>query len=394
MSLEAGTTYENMECLGYDHLVEHWLPEGTKSHKTYRNLKDSLTMAGGRQSEAIGRESVNYDVKTPHKENSMPLHVLDEILNTPKLELATFDGEKQVILDEIDEHLDSPDDHVWDLAYKLMYGHQPFGVSLSSLGTRESIIQASPENVITRYCKQYQPSNMKLVVAGNIKASAIFHQAEEFFGKKESTERIVTPNIKFNNRVNERVLFEDKNLNQIHVTATLTHDMLKRHSNLVLPLEILDYILHRKVFDALVSKGKLAYTAYSVLDLYATHGYIGASFSVNPLNIEKALVKLMKALQSNITRRDLAIGKATLKRVKTLDLADTDDFTEFIIRQRRTGNGEVCDPDKISQLIEQVKLEEVLDLHEAIRKKTPEYKIAAIGPITDLIARRIESAVV
>lgn len=77
-------------------------------------------------------------------------------------------------------YLDSPEDAVYDLLYETIYKDTP--LSLSVLGTEDSLNSLSREDIVDYYHKYYNPENMVISVAGNIKSKEIIKILEEKFG--------------------------------------------------------------------------------------------------------------------------------------------------------------------------------------------------------------------
>ena len=83
------------------------------------------------------------------------------------LRAADLDAERQVILEEINQHEDDPGDLVHDLFTETLWPGHPLGRPI--LGTKQSIEAAGRDQVRRFYRKHYVAGNVVVVAAGNLR---------------------------------------------------------------------------------------------------------------------------------------------------------------------------------------------------------------------------------
>ena len=88
------------------------------------------------------------------------------MLQHSRLRSADLDAERQVILEEIDMHEDSPEEVVHDLFTETVWPHHPLGRPV--LGTADTIKAATREKVNRFYRRYYRPGSLVVAAAGNL----------------------------------------------------------------------------------------------------------------------------------------------------------------------------------------------------------------------------------
>ena len=108
------------------------------------------------------------------------LRLLLEFVSTPYFTEESVIKEQGIIDQEIGMNQDSPDSRVFEeLMLNAYYAH-PIRVPI--LGTRETIRQINPENLLLCHRAFYTPGNMMLCVVGDVDPEQVAAMAEEVLG--------------------------------------------------------------------------------------------------------------------------------------------------------------------------------------------------------------------
>jgi predicted Zn-dependent peptidase len=97
----------------------------------------------------------------------MAVEHLSDMLQHSLIRKLDLDAERQVILEEINMHEDSPEDVVHDLYTEVLWPEHPLGRPI--LGTVGTIEAATPQRVRRFYHRHYVPGNFVVVAAGNVR---------------------------------------------------------------------------------------------------------------------------------------------------------------------------------------------------------------------------------
>src|SRR5205085_2733212 len=102
------------------------------------------------------------------------------LLRAPHFDQEHLDREKQVILSELGEVTDSPDDLVHDHLFEAAFDGQALGRPV--IGNERSIRAVTREDCAGWLREQFVPSRLVLSASGKIEAGALLELAERLFG--------------------------------------------------------------------------------------------------------------------------------------------------------------------------------------------------------------------
>ena len=176
--VKVGSRDENESNNGISHLLEHMAFKGTKK-RTAAQIAEEFDNIGGQNNAYTSRENTSYHCKVTDSEWKTALDILGDIVinsNFPEDELRR---EKLVILQEISENNDSPEDVVSDIFQESAYPGQALGRSI--LGNAETVKAITREQIFDYMREYYQPANMVLSAAGNIDIDELVKEAEKIF---------------------------------------------------------------------------------------------------------------------------------------------------------------------------------------------------------------------
>jgi predicted Zn-dependent peptidase len=167
----AGSRYELDAEAGLSHFLEHMLFKGASRRPTAREISEAIESVGGMHNAATDREATVYYAKVPDSAALETIDILADMVRAPIMDGAELEKERSVILEELATIEDSPAELAGLLVDETLWPNQPLGRNVG--GTEESV-SALPLSAVVRYLKaQYVPSNMVLVVAGNVRHEQI-----------------------------------------------------------------------------------------------------------------------------------------------------------------------------------------------------------------------------
>ncbi len=161
----AGSRDERPAIGGASHFLEHLLFKGTKT-RTARDIAEAFDAVGGDVNAFTAKEYTCFHSRVRDRDLPMAVDHLCDMVQRSLLRPADFEAERQVILEEINVHEDTPDDLIHDLFTETLWPDHPLGRRI--LGTRESIAGVSRDQVRRFYRTRYVPGNLVVVAAGNL----------------------------------------------------------------------------------------------------------------------------------------------------------------------------------------------------------------------------------
>jgi len=177
--ISAGGRHERLEQNGIAHFLEHMAFKGTKT-KSALEIAEAIENVGGYINAYTSRETTAYFVRVLNDDVEMAANILSDILRNSVFEQRELDVERGVILQEIGQTLDTPDDIVFDWLQETAYPEQSLGRSI--LGPSENISRFSREDLSTFVNEHYSPDRMILSAAGGVDHDTLCKLAEKAFG--------------------------------------------------------------------------------------------------------------------------------------------------------------------------------------------------------------------
>jgi len=177
--VNAGGRHEAVEQNGIAHFLEHMAFKGTK-RRSALDIAEALEDVGGYLNAYTSREMTAYYARVLEDDVPLALDVISDILLNPTFDPREIEIERGVILQEIGQSLDTPDDVVFDWLQAVSYPKQALGRTI--LGPSERV-KTFARNDLSRFVGQYYgPDQMILAAAGAVDHDILVAEAERLFG--------------------------------------------------------------------------------------------------------------------------------------------------------------------------------------------------------------------
>ncbi|MEX0758988.1 MAG: pitrilysin family protein [Tistlia sp.] len=174
-----GTRHEPATANGVAHLLEHMAFKGT-ARRSAQAIAEEIEAVGGHLNAYTGRETTAYYAKILSDDLPLALDLLADILQHSTFEEEELKRERAVVLQELGQAEDTPDDIVFDYFQEVAYPDQPLGWPV--LG-RAEIIASLPRQALFDYQQtRYGARRMVLSAAGRLEHGRLVELAESAFG--------------------------------------------------------------------------------------------------------------------------------------------------------------------------------------------------------------------
>ena len=175
----AGGRHERPEQNGIAHFLEHMAFKGTQRRSALQ-IAEEIEDVGGYINAYTSREMTAYYARILKDDVALALDVIGDIVLNPAFDPKEIEVERHVILQEIGQALDTPDDIIFDWLQEVSYPDQSFGRTI--LGPAERVAKFARADLQTFVKDNYGPAQMILSAAGGVDHDAIVKQAEAIFG--------------------------------------------------------------------------------------------------------------------------------------------------------------------------------------------------------------------
>ena len=158
-----GSNYEMENEEGIAHFLEHMIFKGSKNLKEGEfDLK--IESLGGSSNAATGLDDVHYHVLVPPENTEEALNLLLELILFPKIRKEAFEMEKEVVLEEIAQNIDQPDEIIYMKLLKECCS--PHRYSRPILGEKKTVKNILPKQMKLFHQNHYVGENCTLCIAG------------------------------------------------------------------------------------------------------------------------------------------------------------------------------------------------------------------------------------
>ena len=237
---KAGSSFEDVDKNGTAHFLEHMIFKG--SNKIMPGEFDhKIESLGGLSNASTGYDDVHYHVLVPPNNFKESLALLTNIVVAPDFNPDEFIKEKGVVIDEIKQQNDQPEERLFNYFLKRVWLSPNYANSI--LGTEHSIKNLEINDLVKFHSKHYTTEKICIAIAGNLSEEIykIFEKSD-LSGIKESPNLINLknkPSLKIRNG-RESVKFDNLEFSRIFMAWFIPN--LNDQKNII-GLEILASIL-------------------------------------------------------------------------------------------------------------------------------------------------------
>lgn len=163
--IDAGSRIETEQSGGIAHMLEHMVFKGTDT-RSAQAIATEIEDVGGHLNAYTGREQTGYYAKVLKEDVALAIDLTSDLVFSATLDDAELERERTVILQEIGQANDTPDDIIFDHFLATAYPHQALGRPV--LGTPETVSTIPRTDLVAFRDRYYQPSQMVFAAVGNL----------------------------------------------------------------------------------------------------------------------------------------------------------------------------------------------------------------------------------
>jgi predicted Zn-dependent peptidase len=370
-----GTRHEAPEVNGVSHFLEHMAFKGT-ARRDAAAIAREVENVGGHLNAYTAREQTAFYAKVLKEDTALAVDVIGDILTHSTFIPEELERERGVILQEIGQANDTPDDIVFDHFQETAFPSQAMGRPV--LGT-EATIKAMSRDALMGYMRgHYGPKATVVAAAGALEHDALLDLVRAHFADLPSTDA-TTPEAA---RYGGGEFRETRELDQVHIV--LGFPSVQHGDAMHYPTQLLSTLLgggmSSRLFQEIREKRGLVYSIYS----FASPFRDGGLFQIYAGTGEKEAGELMpvtiealRAVQHDVTEDELNRAKAQLRASLLMSLESTGSRCEQLARQLQVF-GRVIPVEETKAKIAAVTVDQVQQAAAAMFRARP--TLAAMGP--------------
>src|ERR1700761_8597214 len=139
-----GSRDERPDQMGLSHMLEHMAFKGTAS-RSARQIAEEIEAVGGYLNAYTSREQTAFHARVLKADVALGLDIIADILINPSYDESELERERQVVLQELGQARDTPDDIVFDHLQTVIYPGQALGWPI--LGNEETVSRFTPQDL-------------------------------------------------------------------------------------------------------------------------------------------------------------------------------------------------------------------------------------------------------
>ena len=329
--VNAGSRHETKNNNGISHLLEHMAFKGTTT-RTARDIAEEIENVGGHLNAYTSKEQTAYYAKVLRQDLPLATEILSDILENPTFSEDELAKEKEVVIQEMGQTRDTPDDIIFDQFQELAYPDQPIGRPI--LGTAENVRAFSPKSLSDYMENQYTPDRMVVSAAGNLKHEDLVDLTANFFQKRNPPPDQDLDQAEYVGGFVQ----EQRDLDQMHVV--LGFDGLAYDDEDYYALQVFSVLfgggMSSRLFQKIREEKGLAYSVYSFATSYADGGLFGIYAGTNEEatnELVETVCHELKEVTKHITNTETSRACAQLKSGLLMSLESTSSRCGQLARQ-------------------------------------------------------------
>ncbi|AVM75296.1 M16 family metallopeptidase [Magnetospirillum gryphiswaldense] len=377
--VDAGTRHEPAEINGISHLLEHMAFKGTE-RRSARAIAEEMDAVGGHLNAYTARDHTAYYAKVLKEDSALALDILADILQNSTVDAEELAREQAVVVQEINQSFDTPDDIIFDHFQTTAFPDQPLGRPV--LGTEELVRAMSRDTVLGYMATHYSAPRMVLSAAGRIDHDQLVELAGKAFADLPTAADVMPAPALYKGGEYR----EERDIEQVNLVlgyGGVSYDDPDYYTASVLST-LLGGGMSSRLFQEIREKRGLVYSIYSFASSYADGGLFGIYAGTGEDEVEELVPVLcdeVVKITQGVDADELQRARAQLKASILMSLESTSSRCEQLARQVLVYGR----PIPTQEVVDKVEAIDGAQIARVARRlfATPP-TIAAIGPLSKL----------
>src|ERR1700722_15480365 len=373
-----GSRNETPAQMGISHMLEHMAFKGTAT-RSARQIAEEIEAVGGYLNAYTSREQTTFHARVLKADVALGLELIADILTAPTYDQAKLERERQVVLQELGQARDTPDDIIFDHLQSVIYRGQALGWSI--LGEAATVSAFQPADLRDYAGARYRAPAITLVSSGAVSHDQIVALAAEKFaalgsGAPQPTEpaRYVGGDLRL-----------EEDLEQAHIVYAFPGISSRDPDFYTAQLYtmILGGGMSSRLFQEVREKRGLCYSIYAFTNNFQDGGFTGIYVGTSEKDageVSAVIAGEMEALTAQVGEAELSRAKAQLKSGLLMGLERPRSRAEQIAGQIFTC-GRV---QSAAEIVAQIDRVDAGELKRYAARVMASPSIAAIGPVGKL----------
>lgn len=308
---------------GLSHFLEHMVFKGTKS-RSVREIAQSLESLGGYLNAFTTKEQTCFYARVLDEHIEQAVDVLSDLVQHATFRKEELEKEKMVVIEELKNAEDDPEDIIHDYFEKALFPTHPLGYPI--IGTEKNLRSFTRQDLQLHVAAHYTLRNFVVAAAGNVDHARLVRLVEKYLRRgndsQHSGARVQAPTRPAKVASQEYT----RQIQQSHLcVGTVGYSI--RHRDRY-PLMVMNALLGEgmssRLYQTIREKHGLAYSVYSFVNLLSDTGSFGAYIGTDRKNLANAgellYIEFEKLRRKPVSVAELDRTKSQIKGTMMLGL--------------------------------------------------------------------------
>ncbi|MBC6440960.1 MAG: insulinase family protein [Rhodospirillales bacterium] len=374
--VDVGARDEPADLNGISHLLEHMAFKGT-ARRDAQAIAQEIEDVGGHVNAYTSREHTAYYARVLKNDVPLAVDVLADILQNSAVDETELERERWVVMQEIAQVHDTPDDLIFDLFQERAFPDQPMGRSI--LGTSERVEGFTRQSVLDFMGRYYTADSMILAASGGVDHDALVRLAEQqFAGLRRSNGHVAEPASYAGGTVGQ-----DDDVEQLHLIAGF--DGFGFDDPHYYPVQLFTNALgggmSSRLFQEVREKRGLAYAIYAFHSAFVDGGLFGiyaGCADEDGAEVSEVIANELVRAADGLEVAEIERARTQLKAGLLMSRESTTSRCEVLARQMLI-HGRPMPQDEVVERLDAVTPQDVGDCAGRLLDQ-PAPTVATIGP--------------
>lgn len=327
---DVGARSEPEALSGLAHLVEHMVFKGAGARDA-RAIAEVVEDAGGSLNAWTSREQTVFHARMLSGDLALGVGIIADFVRAPRFDEQELEREKGVVLSELGEARDTPDDIVFDHLNAACFAEQPLGRPV--LGSEQSLAAVQADDLHAWLATHYRPAGLVLAAAGKVDAEALLKLAEARFGDLGPGSAPPPQPAAFSGGAHA----DERDFDQVHLA--FAHEALHADHPDAPALSLFSQAagggMSSRLFQQVREELGLAYSIYSWAAGYRETGVFGVYCAADAAEASRALSlsrEILGAAAEGFSEAELARSKAQARSGLLMSLESVQARADYLAR--------------------------------------------------------------
>lgn len=371
--VKTGSAYERKEDNGISHFLEHMSFKGTDK-RTALQISEEIEDVGGQSNAYTSREFTAYYAKMMTEDAELAVDVLADSIQNSTFPEDEVVKEREVVVQEIKQTIDTPDDIVFDYFQETAFPNQALGRSI--LGPQEVVRSFGRSNLQKYIQSNYAAENMVVCAVGNIEHQKFVDMvSDRMSGLRAKTDFVVEPQ-----HYEGGFFMERRPIEQSHMLLGFRSCPYKDpdYYNVAILSTILGGGMSSRLFQEVREKRGLVYSVYSFTAAHSNEGmfgiYAGTEAKDLPVLMPVVINEIKKICNDLVDEKEFRRAKMQMKASIKMALESSSSTAEILARQNLIHNRSLPIAEVVSK-IDAVTIEGIRDVAQKVFSSKPTYTL-------------------